>query len=604
MKRPIWLRLPPALSRRVRSSPQPADKAGGRLAALRAGLSNRLVVLDFNGFLLRGALVVSRRGEPRILVHGESHLPTIEAALTQVLDQLRAGGEPLPRRCVAASIQVLAAEVHLPVAPNQPRKRQQMLDLIRWELEPLVGQATLHWNLGAVLTAMGYLTPAQRLEIAGDQRRHNGLPLRFGDRAVELGHITDSQLERALAGQKLIQGASAEFDCDYAAMAGEPHDGHWAWLGTAVDRGVRSDWYAACKAQGLRLQYLYPRAGLGALAVTAEPEWDGDGVEIRLDGLVSWSCRAGRLTVFREESRPESAIEPEDIIAQLPARPGGDKIQLHYHVDSPEPGLAPGLASVWRNARLISPDGLDPAWVPLYGLAAHALDLRGAAVCARLKGRERPAFYRHPEFLRLTVSTLAVAGLVWGEADLQLRLARGEDKLARIETEFRQEGQQAQQIQAAQAQTATLQKEVESLRSRVVELANRAELLDARLLGRLDQVPALLRTLAAAVGPEVVLESVREAGRQDGYNVVAWGTRDAPLLEFARNAQDLLARIDQGVVNTEFSASEGRTGAPGYRVSFWVVRDPDALLQSAAEQSGAMSPLPPAPDKPAGGNTP
>ena len=130
-------------------------------------------------------------------------------------------------------------------------------------------------------------------------------------------------------------------------------------------------------------------------------------------------------------------------------------------------------------------------------------------------------------------------------------------------------------------------KEVDTLRTRAAELANRAELLDDKLLGRLTRVPTLLRTLAKAVGPEVVLESVREAGRQDGFNVVAWGTRDAALLEFARNAQDLLAAIDQGVVNTEFSAAEGRTLVPGYRISFWIVRDPDALFQSAAAPAPA-----------------
>lgn len=543
----------------------------------------RLVALDFNGFVLRAALVEARRGEPRFVATAESRLQPAAEALREALEALRARAGRLPRTCVLATAQMLGLEIRLPVAPAKPRKRAQMLELARWELEPLAGQASLQWNMGAVLAGLGYLAPAQRLDVVAEQRRSAGHALRFGELARDFGFIGDEQLARAVAAQKQLQGSSADFDVGYGAMDGEPRDGAWPWLGVAIDRQVREQWFEACRAAGMRLAWLYPRNGLSALALIDGGELDADGVEVRGEAIVSWSCRDGRLTTLVQDSRPETAAEPAEVLALLAGPPESAAAAYQYHIDNAEPGLAPAFSAAWGGrAVAAAPGGLEAEWVPLHGLAAHALGLRGAAVCARMKGRERPPPWRHPEFKRVLVPALAVLAAGGGAAHLQYRLANGEARLARIEKDFRREAEEQKQNQAAQAESEKLGRDLEALRARARELEQRERLLDDKLLGRLDEVPALLRTLAATIGPAAVLESVREAGRQEGFHVTAWGMREDALLEFARNAQEKLAALKLGVIGTEFATAEGRTGLPGYRVGFWVVRDADAMLRSAS----------------------
>lgn len=574
MKRPSWLKLPSLAHARDMFS----------------GLGQRrLLALDFDGFVLRAAVIEARKGEPRLIAHAQSRTMPIAAALEEVLEQLRATQNRVPRRCVLATVQMLAAEVHLPVEPAKPRKRPQMLELTRWELEPQASQAAVLWNLGAVLAGMGLLTPSQRLTVVANAREGRGQPLRFGERARELGLIGAEQLEQALLAQKQLQGHSPELDVDYHPMRGAPREGEWPWLGVAIDRQSRAAWFETCRAAGLVLTHLYPRAGLTALAAAQD---DADGVEIRADAVVVWSRREGALAALNLEPRPETAITGADLLALLPppAADRPDKAGLFYHADGAEAGLADAFARAWGGrAKAVAPGGLEPAWAPLYGMARHALGMAGAQTCARIVGRERAQLHRHPDFPRFALTAAVLLGVTGGEIRLQWRHAAAERRLAQIEAEFKRDSAVESQVQAAQAQAANLKQVVERLRTRAAELANRASLLDERLIGRLELVPAVLQSLAAAINDEVVLESVREAGRQEGFNVVAWGGRDEPLLVFARDAQERLAELGMGVVDTDFGPAPGRVAEPGFRLSFWAVRDPDRLLQSAAGESRPMA---------------
>jgi hypothetical protein len=145
--------------------------------------------------------------------------------------------------------------------------------------------------------------------------------------------------------------------------------------------------------------------------------------------------------------------------------------------------------------------------------------------------------------------------------------------LAEVESQRRANTsqQEASVLLAARQERAGL----EAARKRVAQLVPETERLQA-VESMTSHLPQLLRTLAANISDDVVLEVVRNAQQSSGMGnvmVVGWTINYSSAQTFALRVHEALAAANLGyaVAQTNVRAGAGREGKPGYFVSFWLV---------------------------------
>ncbi len=108
---------------------------------LSFGKKSDLLVCETDGFSLRAA-VLKRNGQ-NVEVHqtAQSQLSDMAEAVKEVVSAIKADGWQ-GGKAILLSPAVLSTLVELPVDPKKPRSLQQMQELIRWEVEPLLMQHT------------------------------------------------------------------------------------------------------------------------------------------------------------------------------------------------------------------------------------------------------------------------------------------------------------------------------------------------------------------------------------------------------------------------------------------------------------------------------
>lgn len=200
----------------------------------------RLLVVDLedstDGTHLRASVV--RRAAKQVVIEGvvESKAAEFEAALADVLRQLRHQSYQVPRRAVLLAPQVVGAVLQLPVDPHSARQTAEMKEMVCWELEPqLVIQGPWPADGQDEECCYGWSPGAPRSE------------------------------------------TSVSFDNGEVLFE---------WLACGVSRRLREGWSAAFVNQGLKLEGLYPRV----FPEEGEPSsfaGHGDEIENRLLGAAN-----------------------------------------------------------------------------------------------------------------------------------------------------------------------------------------------------------------------------------------------------------------------------------------------------------------------------
>ena len=117
--------------------------------------------------------------------------------------------------------------------------------------------------------------------------------------------------------------------------------------------------------------------------------------------------------------------------------------------------------------------------------------------------------------------------------------------------------------------------ELEAARKQLARLLPENERLQA-IENVTNRLPQLLRTLAANISDDMVLDVVRNSksgSNIDDVMVIGWTDNYSSGQAFAMRVHEALAVAGLGysVAQTDVRAGSGRTGKPGYFVSFWLV---------------------------------
>lgn len=572
--------------------------------------TSNVMVCEWTGLSMQAA-AFSRAGKNlQVLATANTDSVDPTVAFSQVLNSLRTKGWK-GKDVIILTPSVMSAMIELPVSPRKPKPVEQMHELVRWEVEPLLMQHQLQWTLGQLMESHGYLSAEQVLEINQTQKQQRlemskadrQAGKRFGELALELGYITRDQAQSLFVIQDWLRGEDDEVMCGWSAQ-GEVDDapGVWNWLTTATYQSILDKWRELCDEYQLSLVGLMPLTG-NSVALIKEAEKHV--VVLETTEFMTTSTHLKRhqiVSVQHYANRSASMLDSclEVFHAENAQHPG---IVLAAPPDS-MPGLRRSLSSALANEPALvmfdEKEGVSPG---LFAAARLFFGLHGAKKISmvRLGGPLPPVMHR-PEaqagalvagLLFLIIVTEAVMTLQYGKisaekAELDARLDVLDQAVARID----------KQRSEVDKRKAELELQKESQR----RMQARLDFFGRELADRAVLVQAILGILQNNVNEQIIVNRVDEMGRRvgfqpptmplskpgvietDNFNIDAWALTESAAQEFVQNMKLAVAAWDMEVRDIQVIEKTGPMNLAGYSVSLSLIR-----VISKSELEGGVS---------------
>jgi hypothetical protein len=626
----------PALLARLRGGarqpkPEPEARTTAAAAKRRTGLglaglfagNNDILVLaeDATGL----TAVVARKGKDGMIVLGEA----VEAVLSEnpsgadqdihpkadllasVLQRLQEHGEHIPRRAAVVSAAGLATLADLPVDPAKPKPPLQMLEMVRYELEPSIANHNGLWTLGEVLAARGVLQQESRRAVAAGMAGARSGPadgnLRFGETAIALGLASRPDIDTALRVQQDLQILDNEIACGWRGYSARTPDGHAAphWLTAGLSAACRQEWLSALAENNLRPLGFWPRAGLAGVHGSAKGHLVL-ALEIWPEQVIRLRLAEGHLAGLASELRLEQPVTAEWLADQLTewlAEPL-DQVNLMVadgHTDALQ--LATALQPLLRcPVTVAAASPLAMAQLVWQATALEALSGAPAFVAIAAGDPRAPLWQRPGARGGLVAATVALALLSW-EGHAWWRIQAMQQERAALAKKLEAGSSSAAESQTLVQEAKALDLKANALRGELATALARADMLEL-LERRTADVPALIRALGQAIDPVVVLESIHESTETDphiGIEVRAWSPDNGAAQAYAAAVQALVVENGLTVALSGMRNRPGRQRDNGFEVSFWLVPAAD-LDQEALAAEPTVAPV--APNSKAAGEKP
>lgn len=591
------LRRKPAESNRepaeTASTPKPASRFAGWKLPLGAGGRWLLLAWDIAG--LRGVIADGDRQRCDIVARAESREAHFPAALADVLEQLRACGEKLPRRAALAARHLRPVVVNLPVHPDKPRPDAQMRELLRGDMEPVLAEFGGLWTMGALLHARGYLTASDRDRVVLEEslrREDRRTPLRYGETALELALIDRATLNECLELQESLQYLDGEL---LSAWKGRVEHGEKYWLAGALAARPYRQWGDALNSHGVRLETVLPLAWLASENDGAAGEKDesaGDtqqiSLELHSEEVVAVRRRHGLIVATRTEGRMERPLQSdwlqrliEDWSSEARAEVMLDCLAEADEAAARQVASDLELTSGHPVSVIPAPDTWAALWPALLREAATAAPEHRLPRLAVRELRGKP--WKNPDVLRVGALLAVILALAATEGVQRYQLGRLRQTLAEKTKKEGEEQKLTQQTLKISAEISQVARELEAVRTALEPLLNERTRLEAIAAMR-QYLPDLMLMLAQAIGNDAVLEKVgnsRMGNDATAIRVEAWSPTYTGAQDFVNRVAEQTGTLNYGVAQTEIREEHGRTNKAGYRVGFWLVQEPDELEQSS-----------------------
>lgn len=568
-----------------------ADKLSvTRLKALAAGLrAGRkpclLLAWDVGG--LHAALADGCTPDARMLGQAFSGEGRLRAALAAVLEQLAAQGLARPRQVFLAARHVLPIVADLPVAPDKPRPRAQMRELVQADLEPALAEFGSLWSMGALMQARGLLDANERQRISQEEasrRQNRQSQLRFGEIALEIGLIEREGLDECLDLQAELQNLEASVA---AGWLGRTEERQALWLVCGVGERVYREWREALAEAGLRLAAVLPLAWL-ASDNEASPADGHDSslprisLELQREEVVAVYRRHERVLAARSEGRVERKLGSDwltRLIADWASEPrvALEIRALHGEDDALIAALAEDLALTTGHPCRArdSADSRAALWRNLLREGSSRTPGLPRLVDKALRGSP----WNNPDLRRLAALGVVLAIIGGVEGYQHFRLHRLEARMAERQQQEQERSKSAQQMALVGQQLASLGRSLDDARRQLEPLlADRAR-LDAVLSMQAD-LPELLYMLAQSIGDDAVLDEVHNDVTQASgaaVHVLAWSPSYTGAQAFVSRVAAAVRGRAWGVAQTEINERVGRSGKRGHEISFWLLPEEGEL---------------------------
>jgi competence protein ComGC len=570
---------------------------------------NNVMVCEWTGLSMQAAVFNKAGQKLQVLATANSDSIDPPVAFSQILSSLRTQGWQ-GKNVIVLTPSVLSAMVELPVSPKKPKPINQMHELVRWEVEPLLMQHQLQWTLGQLMESHGMLTPEQVLEInqAQKSQKQEGSKgergnKRFGEMALELGYVSREQAQSLFIVQDWLRGEDDDVQCGWSAQ-GEVDDapGVWNWLTTATHQSVINKWQELCEDFKLQLAGLMPLTGNSValidhaekhLVVLETTEFITTSSHLKRDRIVSVQHYVNRsasmLDACLEVFHAENTQHPGVVLAAPPDS-----------IPNLRRSLSSALASEPDLVMFDERDGLPPG---MFAAGRLFFGLKGAKKISLVRpgGPLPPTWHRTETQAAALVAAMLVL-IVISEVTLSLQYAGISKEKAEID-------ERADVLDAAVDRIKKQREAIEKQKAELIEQKESQRRMEARLEFFGQELPerallvqAILGVLQNNINEQIVVSRVDEMGRRatvqpavtplnkpgmvetDNFNIDAWALTESAAQEFVQNMKLSVTAWDMEVRDIQVIEKAGPMNLAGYSVSMSLVR---VISQSELEDKRA-----------------
>ncbi|AFL72259.1 hypothetical protein [Thiocystis violascens] len=602
-----------------------------QLNTIQIGKPGRVLVLHSDGYRLTAALVQTGVTGATIRARALSLAIDPQVAVAEALEGLRARGvRRLPKKAVLMSASAVTALLDLPVDPEHPRPREQMHELVRWELESLFSEQNLFWTIGAPLMGRGYLTPEQRSAVAERQALQaldaEALPkeagprvkARFGDVAVEAELVTRDQVEECVELRDQLFRADDQLVCGWVGQSrpleedsddDEEDARGFSWLALAVPESLRRAWVKACQRQGIFLDTAYAILGAGFVTLEASPGAETLYLEVHpeqfavmrgrpgaLRSLRVGNTRNGRLPpedaagLCREELTPEirqiHLRAPEDQAAELSEALadllGLEVVRAGDDAALSEPESAPvsldkGARRFWR-ARAADTASARPAAAPetpprdaiadeILAVARHVLGTVPRAALASVAAQPaRAPLWKRRDLLPYAAAAAVLMAVLANDVRMRVAIWDNDRELERLDALYEEQLEQKRTANEILAEANRLQAEIAAAERVIADLTGKVTAME-RLAARRERLPRVLEQIAAACGDELYLHEIKLPPTPGALvQLRGWALNSTAAQLFVTNLNNTLGELKGTVRNSRIVAGPGPRAISGYQI--------------------------------------
>ncbi len=582
------------------------------LNSIQLGKPGKVLVLHTDGYALTLALVQFGAGGPVVRAVGRSRQLEPSEALAEAIEGLKATGvRRLPKTAILVTGQALTALLALPVDPEHPRPKDQMHELVRWELESLFSEQGLRWTIGAHLQGRGYLTPEQRTAVAerqadadldadlvlpGDTSAPRSKP-RFGELAVEMGFATREQVEECLALREVFLPDDDQLVCGWTAQMRPLEDeledddegaAGFPWFALAVPEGLLRTWVRACKRREIFLDAAYGTLGIG-FGLLDLPSDVGDALylEVHREQFVSMRGHPGALRSLRVAPTRDGELDLEDAasLCREELSPDVARLYLRAPVAQMEP-LREALARLLELEVLpaggeAAPEAKDAASVTselpaavvdgILAAARHRLGVTARDAQPSVSAQPpKPPLWKRKELAPYAAAAAVVLGVIGYDTSLRIETWQNRAELEELEDRYVEQLEIKEIANQILTETNRLKTQVAEQERAVATLADQVSGLE-RLANRRAQLPKVLTQIAAACNDEMYIQSIKlppSAGSL--VEMRGWALTNTGAQLFVTTLNNTIDDLKGTVRNSRIVSAPGPRNLPGYQIEVWL----------------------------------
>ncbi len=543
----------------IKGLPRPAKQVlvvDASPAAVSAFIARRQV----NGTITFGAAASSDNAD-------------FDKAIGEVVAELKKQTKRLPREAVLVSPLAAARLLSLPVAPDRPRPREQMTELIRYEMEEAVVAGNDLVTPVALLQERGVLSYEQRCHLE-KQARNAEMPV------SELCEQTVGSEAMATVLQQLDQllVEDESLRIGWSGQAGDEDDGYYPWLGGAVSADLARRYVEALRRHKIRLQWIYPQAGLAAVHL-GEEQRDWLLVDVRqeqyvfvtggsrgIDNLLMTPCYGSAGGEEIAEAVYQMLASPREVIVLNAPQSIAEEISaaLEARLQIPVAVLSaplPGDEKVWPVEALVA----------MRAAARHALKgvrpLQAVAIRAQTPP---PPVWKRKQYYPLVALVLVVAGLYAMDVHLRNKIETVNFERDLLDIEYERRMKIIKESQALSAEVGKLQRQLDDKEAELAEQRRLGEVLDTVIRYRQDLIPAVLEAFARAVNDGVIFDLIEETKERDGFYLEGWALQDTLAQSFVSELNHELEKWDYEVRDSKLNRGRNRLNLNGYVFKVWI----------------------------------
>ncbi|QUM84944.1 MULTISPECIES: hypothetical protein [unclassified Moritella] len=567
------------------------------LGKMSAG-ANRLLVIESRGFGIN-AYVVERRGDAITLIeYAHNKIASCNESLAEICEQLTVAGCAIPQKALLVSGAVTAALISLPIDGDKTLSDQQMLELVRWEMEPLFNELIAYWTIGGLLIAKGYLAESQRKQLLvdlGEQKeklagRGGRAPARFGELAIRAAYITKEQLDECLRIHEETQLLDPTIDCSWSDKPIATDQQGGLWLCAAMSAPIRQQWVDAFSHNKIFLSGIYSQHHS---AVSQLPISENEQLLVILNvGLVTSIVVKNNLVTATKQYRcSDHALTSDEVITlliehlnvQLQTDIADESSAIYYSGYHPQINDLITEVMPQLNATWICLDGvlakdkqtLIVGDAAIVGATNHYFNQYSLQQQSRLIGTPPPpAWYKNTSVQGGLICFSIFAFIAANEGHYYYTEQRVFLEIQQNEIAVEKIDDINEKLNSKNERYIRLKKQKKQLEEKLEVLSVRRQGLNTVLLKRQEFIANLLPLISRSINDQLILKMVEE-GSWYHFELSGWASDQLAIDSFN---QQLTAELEPWNMQlTNSSSREGRSdfGFDGYQ--FMMTLEPAGL---------------------------